>query len=62
MPNFIKVGNAFINLSRVEMVRDYPDAKEALIIFAGRQASELLGGPERLALMKALEEQLFASS
>ena len=56
---FIKVGNIFINLSRVEVIRDYPEAKETLIVFADRQASELLGGRERDDLLHKLSEHLF---
>ena len=57
-PNFLKVGNIYINLSRVLVVRDYPEAREALVVFGDPQVSELLGAEERKTLFAVLEEKL----
>ncbi len=60
--DFIRIGNTFINLSRVQIVRDYPEAGEALVVFSDPQASEVFGGNQRRKLLAALEGRSVARS
>lgn len=54
--SFVRVGNLYINLRRVDMIRDYPEAGEVLVVFSNQQPSELMGGHEREDLIRQLQE------
>lgn len=58
--DFVKVGNTYINLNRVQVVRDYPEVNEALVVFSDPQTAEVFGGAQRQRLFEAIEEHTFA--
>ena len=54
--DFVKIGNTYINLNRVQVVRDYPEANETLVVFSDPQSSEVFGAEQRRKLLKVLKE------
>ena len=60
--DFVKIGNTYINLNRVQVVRDYPESHEALVVFSVPQDSEVFGAGQRSILLEALRERTLAHS